>query len=91
MVGHVTVITISNAHVKLQPVLLIRIRIRRILSCMVGHVTVITISNAHVKLQPVLLIRIRIRRIHMFLGLLDPDPVLKNIVNVPSKSNKQKN
>jgi hypothetical protein len=47
-------------------------------------------------------IRIRIRRIHMFLGLPDPDSLVRDtnsnpdpdafsIVNVPSKSNKQIN
>ncbi len=53
--------------------------------------------------QTVLWIRIRNRRIHMFLGLLDPDPdplvrgmdpdflSLKSSINVPSKSNETKN
>jgi hypothetical protein len=34
--------------------------------------------------QPVLRIRIRIRRVRMFLGLLDPDPLVRGVDPDPS-------
>jgi hypothetical protein len=36
--------------------------------------------------EPVLRIRIRIHRIHMFLGLLDPDPLVRGMDRDPDPS-----